>query len=67
VSVSPDKKWCQAEPHQRVAVLALTLKTSVEVQCYTICQRRVFLILKYMLEIGKFGQRQKEKRGVGGQ
>lgn len=45
--------------------LALTLKTSVEVQCLYCLPNESFL--KHMLEIGKFGQQQKERRGVGGQ
>lgn len=48
-------------------LLALTLKTSVEVQCLYCLPNKSFLILKHMLEIGKFGQEQKEERGVGGQ
>lgn len=48
-------------------LLALTLKTSVEVQHLYCLPNKSFLILKHMLEIGKFGQEQKEKRGVGGQ
>lgn len=47
--------------------LALTLKTSVEVLCLYHLPNKCFLILKHMLEIGKFGQQQKEKGGVGGQ
>lgn len=47
--------------------LALTLKTSVEVQCLFCLPKKCFLILKHMLEMGKFGQKQKEEQGVGGQ
>lgn len=41
---------------------ALTLKTSVEVRCLYHLPNKHFLILKHMLEIGKFGQQQKEKK-----
>lgn len=43
--------------------LALTLKTSVEVQCLYHLPNKCFLILEHMLEIGKFGQQKEKKRG----